>query len=367
MRPSLCLFTDSREPSGMGELMLTLAAELREEYQLSVICPPSSGGRLLLQRVEALGIEVLALEITGQGGPAEVLGDWLRRRCVRIFHDHAGIGWEGHDGVYAARNAGVPIIVRTEHLPYLLTDASQREAHRQLLRVVDRLICVSEGAKTSFLDAGVPPYKLSVVRNGIRLRQVAPDRSGIRTRLSLGPADRMVLTVGRFTEQKGHRLLIEAMPAILEAGEDIHFVWVGQGPLEPQLRGAVHRRGLGRWVHFLGQRSDVPELMAAADVFVLPSAFEGLPLVVLEAMAAGLPVVGTLVCGIAEVVEHERTGRLVEREPSLLARGVVDILNNPRQAARFGAAGRQRVQQEFSAVRMARDMAAVYEELAALL
>jgi glycosyltransferase involved in cell wall biosynthesis len=172
-----------------------------------------------------------------------------------------------------------------------------------------------------------------------------------------------VLTVGRFTEQKGHSLLIEAMPPILEAGENIHFVWVGQGPLEHSLRETVRRRGLGRWVHFLGQRSDVPELMAAADVFVLPSLFEGLPLVLLEAMAAALPVVGTSVCGIAEAVEHDRTGRLVERDPDLLAQCIVDILRDPQQAARLGAAGRQKVREEFSAARMAREMVAVYEEL----
>jgi glycosyltransferase involved in cell wall biosynthesis len=363
MKPGLCLFTDSSEPSGMGELMLTLAAELRGRYRLSFICPPTQAGCLLLRRATALGVEVLALDMAGQASRDDVLGDWIRHHRIGIFHDHAGIGWEGHSGVYTARDAGVPAVLRTEHLPYLLTDAREQEAHRQLVHVIDRLICVSEGARASFLAAGVPPHKLGVVRNGIRPNRIAPDRPGIRARLGLSPADRIVLTVGRFTEQKGHRLLVEAMPAILEAGEDIHFVWVGRGPLEHELRRLVRRRGLGGWVHFVGQRSDVLELMAAADVFVLPSSFEGLPLVVLEAMAAGLPVVGTFVCGIAEAVEDERTGRLVERDSSQLARGVLDILNDPQQAARLGAAGRQRVLQEFSAARMARDMMAIYREM----
>ena len=363
MRPGLCLFTDSFEPSGMGELMLTLAGELCDRYRLSFICPPSRDGCRLLERIRALRIEAGALDTAGHGGSARLLRDWLRGRQVEIFHGHAGIGWEGHDGVYIARDAGVPVVVRTEHLPYLLTAPDQRDAHRRLLRSVDRLVCVSEGARESFLAAGVQMHKLSVVRNGIRLRYVAPDRPGVRARLGLSPADRIVLTVGRFTEQKGHALLIEAMPSILDVSRDIHFVWVGKGPLEQALREKIQRSGLGRWVHFLGQRSDVPELMAAADVFVLPSVFEGLPLVALEAMAAALPVVGTLVCGIAEAVEHDRTGRLVERDASSLARCIVDLLNDPQEAARLGAAGRRRVQLDFSAARMARDMVAIYQEL----
>src|SRR5918912_3199178 len=103
MKPGLCLFTDSTEPSGMGELMLTLAAELRHQYQLFFVCPPSHSGRPLLRRASALGIDALGLDMAGNGDPPQLLRDWLRRRRVRTFHDHAGIGWEGQSGVYIAR------------------------------------------------------------------------------------------------------------------------------------------------------------------------------------------------------------------------------------------------------------------------
>ena len=92
---------------------------------------------------------------------------------MAIFHGHAGIGWEGHDGVYAARDARVPVILRTEHLPYLITDDQQRRDHWDVIEAVDCLLAVSEDARLSFREAGLPPAKLRAVRNGITLRPVA--------------------------------------------------------------------------------------------------------------------------------------------------------------------------------------------------
>jgi glycosyltransferase involved in cell wall biosynthesis len=139
---------------------------------------------------------------------------------------------------------------------------------------------------------------------------------------------------------------------------------VGEGAEEDALRQQLAALGVDRHVTFTGQRSDVPALLAAADVFVLPSLYEGLPLVALEAMAVGRPIVGTRVCGTDEVVADGVTGRLVEaRDAAALATALLEVLLQPDLRARWGDAGRRRFAEQFTAARMARQMADVYEEV----
>jgi glycosyltransferase involved in cell wall biosynthesis len=360
----LCLFTDSLEPSGVGEHMLALAAALRDRYRVAVACPPTQGGQLVLARAAALGSATLALEVRGADDARSSLAAWLSASRVDVFHAHAGIGWEGHEGVRAARAAGVPVVVRTEHLPQVITDPDERDEYWSLIPSVDRFVCVSEDARPGFLRAGVPPAKLVVVRNGIRHRAPRRGRAAVRAGLGLGARDRVVLTVGRLAEQKGHRSLCRAVPAILERAPNARFLWAGDGPLEGELRALARRLGVDETVRFLGRRDDVPDLLGAADLFVLPSLFEGLPLAVLEAMAAGLPVVATRAGGTAEVVDDGVTGHLVPAgDVAALADAVADLLRHPARARVWGRAGRARFEREFHAGRMARETAEVYRGL----
>jgi len=365
VRPHLCFFTDSLDPSGVGRHMLTLAAHLRDDYRISCVCPPTPAGRRLLDHAAALGLDTLALAVRDKGPAMPQLREWLRARRFALFHGHAGIGWEGQVGVYAARAAGVPVVVRTEHLPYLLTAPEQRTDHRLVLRQIDRLICVSEAVRASFRAAGVAEHQLRTVRNGIDPPPpIATDQRALRAGLGLPPSARLILTVGRLTAQKGYHVLAGAVPAVAARHPDAHFVWVGGGPLEGELRARVRDAGLADRVHLVGQRADIPALMAAAALFVLPSRFEGLPLVVLEAMAAGLPVVGTRVCGTTEAIVDGVTGRLVEAgDAADLAAALLETLAQPERAARWGRAGKRRVAQEFGAARMAAETAAIYEGL----
>jgi glycosyltransferase involved in cell wall biosynthesis len=136
---------------------------------------------------------------------------------------------------------------------------------------------------------------------------------------------------------------------------------VGTGPLQDVLMDAVRRHGLDQHVLFLGQQDDVPKLMGTADILALTSRFEGLPLVVLEAMAAGIPVVATRVGGTEEAVRHGITGLLVEPgRPAEVAAALIEVLGNPAWAAQLGERGRIRAQRCFSAERMARETLALY-------
>lgn len=351
--------------------MLALAAELRGRYEVSFVCPPSPAGAPMLERARAMGLATFALREDGRrNGGGERIRHWLRARRVRVFHGHAGVAWEGHAGVYAARAAGVPVVVRTEHLPdltdtpWLVTTPWERTDYPGMVGLVDRLICVSQEARVSFLLRGVPAEKLEVVHNGIRPRPAASTRAEVRERMGIPPDDRLILTVGRLQERKGYRTLLEAVPAIAERVPDAHFLWVGEGPLEGQLRERVRKLGLEDRVLLAGRREDVPDLLAAADLFVLPSLVEGLPLAMLEAMGAGLPVVGTRVCGTSEVVRDGATGRLVEAgDACSLATAILEPLEDPRLAARWGAAGHSLAEREFCAGRMAKETAGIYDEL----
>ena len=164
--------------------------------------------------------------------------------------------------------------------------------------------------------------------------------------------------------QKGHAVLIEALPAVLARHPALRVWLAGHGPLENDLRRAVEARGLGAVVRFLGHRADVPDLLAGADLFVLPSRFEGLPLAALEAMAAARPVVATRVGGTDEAVLDGVTGRLVEPgDPEALGAAIAATLGRPEEAARFGAAGRERFLGAFTASRMADETARLYDRL----
>lgn len=350
--PRLFLVTESPAPSGVGEHMLLLAGGLAERYDVVVGAPRDSG---LLERARARGFTVKAVDPDDEGD----LGRWLRRTRPDLVHVHAGIGWEGHASARAARAAAARVI-RTEHLPYLLTDPGQRDAHRAGLEAVDRLIAVSDAVAESHRFAGLG-NRLAVIANGIAPRPPSRARDALRREWLLdgGPA---LLMAGRMAAQKDHGLMLDAMPAILAAEPRATLLIAGDGPLKWDVAGEVARRGLAGSVRLLGQRADLPDLMAAADLLVLPSRFEGLPLVALEAMAAGLPIVATDAPGNAEMVEHGRSGWLSPAgDAAAFARTVIAALADPARAE-VAAAGRERQRTLYAAERMIGETAAIYED-----
>ncbi|MBE7190044.1 glycosyltransferase, partial [Jatrophihabitans endophyticus] len=356
----LCLATDSREPSGVGEHMLALAAEFRERFHVVLACAESPGGAALLARAARLGIGIKRLD-----NDDARTRRWLVQSGFDLVHIHAGIGWEGHGLAQLGRGAGVASIVRTEHLPDLITDPDQRRAFADGLTLVDRIICVSEAAAATFRAGLDDSARLVVVRNGHPKPEAVRDRATVRAALGAAADAPVLLTVARFTPQKDHTTLLAALPGVLARHPDAQAWFAGAGPLEGDVQAQADAHGLAGVVHMLGQRDDVADLLAAADLFVLPSRFEGLPLAVLEAMAAGRAVVATAVGGTAEAVLDGVTGLLVPPgDPPALASAILAALA-PGCAPRFGAAGRARYRESFTAARMADETAAVYQGLPA--
>ena len=349
--PRVCLYTDSPHPSGVGQQMLTLGRGLDPAWQVSLAIRESERGERLLLDARADGLEVFCQV---EPRPYEGLEQWLRTRQIDVLHVHAGIAWEGHEAVLAGRRAGVPAIIRTEHLPQVVTATDQRAAHRALVRQLDRVICVSHEAARSFLSAGIPEERVRVVRNGIEPLSAHPERLG------LPDAARLVVSVGRLTEQKGFDLLLDAAAELRET----YFHLVGEGPLASPLQASIESQGLHERVRLLGHREDVPSLLAGANVLAMPSRFEGLPIVALEAMSLGVPVIGTSVCGLTEAVVDGSTGRLVPPgDAAALACALDEVLASPELAAAWGEAGRRRQRREFGAGRMVAETVAVYGEV----
>jgi glycosyltransferase involved in cell wall biosynthesis len=201
---------------------------------------------------------------------------------------------------------------------------------------------------------GIRADKIVTIWNGIDVAKYDPPdaprrRAAIRRELGIDDACQVVTTVGRLAPQKGHEHLIAAVPAILARAPQAHFLILGEGPLDEALAAQARATGLDESVHFLGVRDDVRDVLLGSDLFVLPSLWEGLPNVVLEAMAAGLAVVATSVDGTPELVFDGDTGVLVPPgEPEALAAAVMALLADPSRAAQLGAAGRRRAVAHFS-------------------
>jgi glycosyltransferase involved in cell wall biosynthesis len=361
VRRSICYYTPSTDPSGMGAHMVDLVAEFAGTADVALMMRPTVGGRRLLERAAVVGARTVELPSPRDPRFAAVVTGFLQAHPTDVFHCHVGTGCEDWDGVRLARRAGCTAVVQSQHLPYLVSSPRKRRALHHAVEEVDRLIAVSEGLRRSYCRIGVPEERFSTVPNGVAPLSDRIGRDAARAALGLDPRQPVVLTVGRLTHMKGQWHLVDAVPALLDRFPDLAVVLVGHGPLREALEKRAAGLGVGGAVRFTGHRTDARRLLAAADVFVLPSRHEGMPLVALEAMEAGLPVVATRVIGTEEVVEDGITGALVRPgDPAALGAALGRLLADPALRRRQGDAGRRRYLACFTRERMARDTAAVY-------
>jgi glycosyltransferase involved in cell wall biosynthesis len=232
----------------------------------------------------------------------------------------------------------------------------------------DMIIAISDHIARFTVSRGVrDPSRVRRVYHGLESGLIqARDREGKQIRQDLGLAadDFVVGNVGRLAPQKGQRHLIAAMPLLLERVPSAHAIIAGGGDLESYLRDLSLEVGVADRVHVLGARADVPALTHAMDVFAMPSIWEGFGLVLLEAMAAGRPIVASRVATIPEVVEEGATGLLVPAgDPVALAEALASLAHDPERARLFGEAGRQRLRQRFSIEKMVGDTEMLYREV----
>jgi glycosyltransferase involved in cell wall biosynthesis len=262
-----------------------------------------------------------------------------RERRARILHVH---GYAAADfGRLAARATGARLVLH-EHFADPRLPAYQAVADRLLARLTDRAIAVSRSTQTFLIERRfVPPDRVRLIYNGAPLDEFGPAGSerARRVRRGLGiPADAPVVgSIGRLNAQKGHRYLVEATPRLLRALPEARVLVVGDGDLSDALREQASLLGVADHVVFAGHRTDVPDLLAAIDVFCVSSLYEGTPLALFEAMAAARAVVSTSVDGCREVLEDGITGLLVPPgDAGALADALARVLGDADLRERLG-------------------------------
>lgn len=235
---------------------------------------------------------------------------------------------------------------------------------RVLGRLAARVVCVSEYEKRLALELGVvPEEKLVVIANGIpELPMGMQGGERTKTRREHGEAIRAVM-VGRFEAPKDQATLLRALARVADVNITLEFV--GDGPMRRSTENLAEALGLRNRVRFLGERNDVPELLSEADLFILSSWFEGLPLALLEAMRSGLPVIASRVGGVTEAVIDGVTGILVPPgDPEALARALARMAASPRERVEMGQAGRRLFVARFREERMLVEIEALYKDTA---
>lgn len=349
---------------GAGRYLLALLPGAEHHgWDLTVYAPEGD----LAAAVRATGLaRVIALP-EGERSFSVPLWQWLRRNLqpAHAVHTHASLAAR-----LVAKQRGYPIVLTRHTLGADLPIAGAKPWRRGLYRFIasnfsDATIAVSEACRQRLLLEGVPAEQIKLVYHGIDAQPYL-EASGLawRQRLALAPAAPVIITVARLAPVKGLQHALAA--AALLKQQQIQFTWlfVGQGPEQAQLQELAEALGLDETVRWLGFQSDIPSLLAAADVFVLPSLQEALGLSVLEALATGLPVIASRVGGIPEIIESGSEGLLVTAAASSeLANAIAELLGNRQRATNLGAAGRQRVLAQFTVEGMWRQTDTVYRDV----
>ncbi len=343
----MAFWAGSFERAGTQQFLLELLKRIdRARFDPIVMSTLRTGE--LISDIESLGIEVIEFG-TGRTlmSPATICGffraaRFLRRERVAVLN--CMLGLVTLIGPFVGRAAGVPVVLNNQrNLSYWMHGRSREAVYRFVnRRLVDAVLVNSAAAETELLDRfGVPAGKVVSVGTGIDLRRIAEARVGDELAKDLGLSGRTVVgIVAKLSPVKGHEYFLRAAAGIAKARDDVAFLVVGDGPRRETLTQMAKELGIEDAVVFAGARDDVPSLLKLMDVFVLSSLSEGSPNAVLEAMAAGLPVVATDVGGLPDMVIDGESGILVAPGDSeALGSAISELLGDPERAEAMGRMG----------------------------
>lgn len=294
----------------------------------------------------------------------------VREREIRVIHSHYNKATVL--GYFASRITGIPLI-ETNHLfpPMPLSDKKLQlyaKIGAFFLRYAEKTVAVSNEIKGRLERRGVPGEKISVIKNGIDVEECEAaylsKRTATRRELGIKEGDLIIGGVGRLTEQKGFEYLLEAAKEVLKTRGNIIFVIVGDGEKREELIRYTHELGIEKEFMFLGFRKDILSVLAAMDIFVMPSIHEGLPMAMLEAMAIKVPVIVTAVGEIPEVIVDGANGILIKpRDVEALASKIAYLIDNDAIRNQIKENAFQVVKRNHSKEAMSRSYALVYDEI----
>lgn len=352
---------------GAERVVSLLAGGLRDlGHEVVVVSLGPSEGSWIEGELVGSGVAVHFLD-KGAGLDLRVvprLARLLRRLRPDVIHTHLHVLKYLLPARAAWRTA--PVVHTLHNLAEREAEALDRRLQQQVFGRGVHAVAIGEAVAASVVQVYGRPAA-ATIPNAVpvdALQVPEGTREAVRAELGLDPRSPVVLAVGRLDAQKDHALLLEALARPELQALDAHLLVAGEGSLRGALEARAARLDLAGRVRLLGVRSDVPRLLAAADVFALPSVYEGNPLVVMEALAAGRPVVATAVGCVPELVD-DQTGRLVAHgDADALARALHAELSQPEAARERGEAARQRARERFDVPVMARGYAALFASLA---
>jgi len=327
-----------------------------------LVCQPGSP---LQERADQAGVDVYPIAM---GGEADVAAGLRIRRLIRknnysIIHSHTS---HAHTIAYLASVGTAVRRLVTRRVDFsIFRHSFLRLSGIKYRFMADYYIAISHKIKAVLVDDGIADRRIFVVHSGIdpeRFKSATGDR--LRSEFDIKDSEKIVINVAHLAGHKGQKYLVRAIPLVLAKLPDTRFFIVGQGELLDELAALAASLGLKRELVFTGFRSDVGAFYKIADLYVMSSIEEGLGTAVLDAMAAGKPVVVTAAGGLPEIVSDGKTGRLVDpADPAALAEGIIDLLTHPELADAMAAEGRARVQQCFSIQAMVDKNIEVYRKI----
>jgi len=351
---------------GAEVLAVRLAEGLLPGYSSRMICLDAAGP--LAERVAAAGLRV---EVVGRG-PGWDRGCARRmRQLQRRQRPAAVIAHQFTPFFYAVWGRGLrrrPPLVFVEHGRFHpdRPNPARKIFHRLMLRSCDRVVAVGEAVRQALIrNEGIPGRKIRVIYNGVpvqRFRRNEESRRRLRAAWGLSEQDFAIMQVARLDRLKDHGTAVRAAACLSTA--NIRWFMVGDGPERPAVEAEIAGLGLQGRVQLLGERRDIPQLLSAADAFVLTSVSEGIPVTVLEAMAAQLPVVATRVGGLPELVREGETGLLVPPgDPGAVVRACQVMIADREKSRMWGRAGQKLVEDRFSESRMHAEYRRLLQEI----
>jgi sugar transferase (PEP-CTERM/EpsH1 system associated) len=361
-RVKVAQVTLSLQAGGVERIICNLVSSPVMEGLPVVVCCLDEEG-VLAGSVQASGARVVVLHRQ----PGIDLGliprliRFFRQQRVTVVHTHSldpmfYAGW-------AAWLAGVPIRIHTQHLNIMDLPYRQRDRRkfRWAARAFSRIVAINADIDRSLEAVRVPSHKRMIILNGIDEDRFSRPRESSRAPNPSEDPWWTIGTVARLAPQKAIHRLLEAFSVVHAKHANSRLLIVGDGPLRGELEAYTARLNLSAAVEFLGFREDVQEVLRQFDVFVLPSLFEGLPLALLEAMAARLPVIATAVGGVPEVVVHGESGILIPPDnATALAEALLDLMTHPDKRAKLASSAETRVREHFSLSAMARAYRRLY-------
>jgi glycosyltransferase involved in cell wall biosynthesis len=345
---------ESDGPGGAERVVAQLASSLQAAGAYNVVFLPAGGEAWLARELDGSGvaIEHFRIERPISAACARTLERAFRVHRITVAHSH-----EFSMAVYGAWTSWrvrIPHVITMHGGRYYAARVRRRLALRTAIALSAQTVAVSRDlAGHLSRDLRFPLGRIVTIPNGVRC--VRPQHGTLRDELGLRPDDRLLVSIGNLYPVKGHEHLLDALALVAGRHPGLHLAIGGRGPLADALSARARDRDLADRVHLLGLRSDVAAVLAAADIFVLPSLSEGLPLALLEAMFAGCPIVASNVGEVSVVLAEGEAGLLVEPGNAMVLAAAIDnLLSDPARACELGKRAARRAAEQYDVGHMVR-------------